>query len=208
MEFLKSMNWSSIYFNLQLIIAAAAVIAIVYKVFIYLINKVRSIILKIKNQCDTICKIQTMIPKIYEELTPNHGTSIKDKIDKIDKKVEENIKVTNLICHRQKWILDNREEPIFETDEKGNCTWVNEKYCQLVKHNMTYMLGHGWKNVVHENDRERVVQEWESAIQDKRGSTCSYQMVDSDGNIYHVVATATINDVYGYIGSIKILNKN
>lgn len=206
MDILKSINWSSFMFNLQLIITSVAVITIAFKCITFVYTKIKKGYLNIKTEYDKICKIHTMIPSIYSELTPNHGSSIKDKIDKIDKKVDENTKVTNLICHRQRWILDNRSEPIFECDSNGNCTWVNEKYCQLTKHNISHVIGNGWKNLIHEDDRERVVQEWQSAVEDKRSSTCTYRIVDTDGNIYQISATATINDMYGYIGTIKILN--
>lgn len=203
MEFFKSVNWSSVYFDLQLIIASAAVSVIVYKIFRYLYSKY----LKLKATCEEICSIHTMIPKIYSELSPNHGTSIKDKIDKIDKKVDENTRVTNQICLRQRWILDNRDEPIFECDVDGKCTWVNEKYCQLTKFNPSYLLEHGWKNVIHEDDRERVLNEWESALKDKRSSTCSYRIVDHERVVYHVTSIATVTEGHGYIGSIKVLSK-
>ena len=207
MDILKSINWSSFMFNLQLIITSAAVITIAFKCITFVYTKIKKGYLNIKTEYDKICIIHTMIPSIYSELTPNHGSSIKDKIDKIDKKVDENTKVTNLICHRQRWILDNRSEPIFECDINGNCTWVNEKYCQLTKHNISHFIGNGWKSMIHEEDRERVIQEWESAVEDKRSSTCTYRIVDADGNIYHISVISTINDIYGYIGTITILNK-
>ena len=207
MDILKSINWSSFMFNLQLIITSAAVITIAFKCITFVYTKIKKGYLNIKTEYDKICIIHTMIPSIYSELTPNHGSSIKDKIDKIDKKVDENTKVTNLICHRQRWILDNRSEPIFESDANGNCTWVNEKYCQLTKHNISHFIGNGWKSMIHEDDRERVIQEWESAVEDKRSSTCTYRIVDADGNIYHISVISTINDIYGYIGTITILNK-
>jgi PAS domain S-box-containing protein len=201
MEFLKSINLSNLYFDFQFIIAASAVSAILYKITKYLFSK-------IKQEYDGISKTHKMISFIYSELTPNHGSSIKDKIDKIDKKIEENTKITNQICHRQRWILDNRDEPIFECDTEGKCTWVNEKYCQITKYSESYFLGNGWRNIIHEDDRERVILEWDSAIEDKRNSTCSYRIVNRDGHVYHVLSTATRNDVYGYIGSIKILPKD
>lgn len=207
MDILKSINWSSFMFNLQLIITSVAVITIAFKCITFVYTKIKKGYLNIKTEYDKICKIHTMIPSIYSELTPNHGSSIKDKIDKIDKKVDETTKVTNLICHRQRWILDNRSEPIFECDANGNCTWVNEKYCQLTKHNISHFIGNGWKSMIHEEDRERVIQEWESAVEDKRSSTCTYRIVDADGNIYHISVISTINDIYGYIGTIKIINK-
>jgi len=203
----NSFDQASAYFNLQFILKLAAVSILLYKVIKYLYTKIKSGYLSIKKQYDELCKIHSMIPKIYSELTPNHGTSIKDKVDKIKEKVDENTKVTKQICLRQRWILDNREEPIFECDAEGKCTWVNEKYCQLTKFSPSNLLENGWKNVIHEDDREHVLDEWESALKDKRSSTCSFRIVDHDGVVYHVTSIATVTEDMGYIGSIRVLSK-
>jgi len=205
MEFFNNFNQSSVYF-LQFIIATVAVAGILYKSVKYFYVTIKSGYLSIKKQYDELCKINLMIPKIYAELTPNHGSSVKDKIDKIKENVDENTKVTKQICLRQRWILDNREEPIFECDADGKCTWVNEKYCQLTKFSPSYLLENGWKNVIHEDDRERVLNEWNSALKDKRSSTCSYRIIDHDRVVYYVTSIATVTENMGYIGSIKVLN--
>ena len=66
------------------------------------------------------------IIKIRKELTSNGGQSLKDYVAQIKTDVQANTDLTKTIMCRQRWILDNRSEPIFETDEKGNFTWVNE----------------------------------------------------------------------------------
>ena len=71
------------------------------------------------------------VKEILKEVKPNSGTSLKDHVDKINKQVSHDSNLIKTICTRQKWILDNRPEPIFECDTDGKCTWVNEKYCQL-----------------------------------------------------------------------------
>ena len=146
------------------------------------------------------------VKEILKEVKPNSGTSLKDKVDNIEKQVSRDSNLINTICIRQKWILDNRPEPIFECDTNGNCTWVNEKYCQLLQHDVDYFLGNGWKNGVHGEDLELVEREWERAIKDKRSSVSTHRLVDREGTVYHVKVTATRNDNYGYIGHIEVLD--
>jgi PAS domain S-box-containing protein len=103
-------------------------------------------------------------------------------------------------------MLDNRPEPIFECDTEGKCTWVNEKYCQLLKHDVDYFLGNGWKNGIFSEDLEMVEKEWARSIKDERSSVSIYRMIDREGTIYNVKAVATRNDNHGYIGHIEILD--
>ena len=146
------------------------------------------------------------IKEILSEVKPNSGTSLKDHISKIEKQVCHDSNLIQTICIRQKWLLDNRPEPIFECDSNGNCTWVNEKYCQLLKHDVEYFLNNGWKNGVHPEDLEYVEKEWEKTIKDKRSSVSTHRVVDREGTIYNVRVIATRNDNHGYIGHIEVLS--
>lgn len=171
----------------QIIVAGAAAIGILYGTFKYIFN------------------LNKNIKDILDEVKPNSGKSLKDQVIEIKEKVNKDSQTINIICSRQKWLLDNRPEPIFECDTSGSCTWVNEKYCQLLQHDIDYFKGNGWKNGIHNEDRRRVEEEWEKAIEDKRTSICEYRMVDREGTVYKVKATANRNENYGYIGHIEIL---
>ena len=147
------------------------------------------------------------IKDILEEVKPNGGKSLKDRVTAIQTQVNKDSDAINTICCRQKWLLDNRPEPIFECNTSGSCTWVNEKYCQLLQHDVEYFLGNGWKNGVHGEDLEHVEKEWDKAIRDKRSSISEHRVVDREGNIYNVKVTAIRNENYGYIGHIHILEE-
>ena len=144
---------------------------------------------------------------IFGELHTNHGSSLTDKINRIEAQLKENTRVTQLIMYRQRWLLDNREEPIFESGPEGECTWVNNKYCSLTGYKQDEFLQNGWHNVIHEHDRDRVIHEWESAIKGKRDSHSSYRMVSKDGTTYQVTATCTRNGELGYVGTISVEGK-
>ena len=111
----------------------------------------------LKTHDQLVNKIET----IYYEVTPNGGGSIKDKINKIDKELKENTEVTRTIFYRQRWILDQRDEPIFESGENGECLWVNNIYIKVFKKNKEEYLGEGWKNLIHSNDKDRVFKQWD-----------------------------------------------
>lgn len=197
---LQSIDWNQTRIYLEVICASFTVIGVLYRIFIHFWRK-------IKEEYNHIVKIHGMIEHIFAELTPNHGSSLKDKVNKIEKDVQENTDLTKKICSRQRWILDNRDEMIFECNDEGMCTWVNEKYCFLMQRDVSYFIDNGWKNAVHEEDRDRVSTEWEHAVKDKRGSQMIYRIVSKEGETYEVEAFATATDKFGYMGHIKILKK-
>lgn len=146
------------------------------------------------------------VTEILGEVKPNGGKSLKDRVTDIQKKVNKDSEMINTIFSRQKWILDSRPEPIFECNTSGSCTWVNEKYCQLLQHDVEYFKNNGWKNGIHIEDRERVEIEWEKAIKDCRSSISEHRLVDREGNIIKVKVIANRNEDQGYIGHIEVLD--
>lgn len=147
------------------------------------------------------------VNEILGEVKPNGGKSLKDRVTAIQSQVNKDSNSINTIYSRQKWILDNRPEPIFECNTSGSCTWVNEKYCQLLQHDVEYFKDNGWKNGIHNDDRQRVESEWERAIKDRRSSTSEHRLVDREGTVIPVRVTAIRNDDHGYIGRIEVIDK-
>jgi len=151
-------------------------------------------------------KLNKNVDEILSEVKPNGGKSLKDTVTAIRNQVDKDSNSINTICSRQRWILDNRPEPIFECNSSGSCTWVNEKYCQLLQHDIEYFKNNGWKNGIHLDDRERVENEWEKAIKDRRSSISEFRLINRTGNVIFVKSTAIRNDDLGYIGHIEVLD--
>jgi len=76
---------------------------------------------------DDIAALKVDLSKISSEFKTNGGKSLRDQINDLQSS-------TKTILYRQRWILDNREEPIFETDEHGNFTWVNDAFARTFEH--------------------------------------------------------------------------
>ena len=159
----------------------------------------------LKKQYERITSLHNKVDVIFKEVTPNGGCSIKDKINSLSQQMAENTQMTEKIFHRQRWILDNRDEPIFESSEDGKCIWVNSSYMKLLKRDNTYFIEHGWKNAIHESDRDRVVDNWNDCVKDGRMYEDDYKMVDVDGNIISVHCNAVKTHNNGYIGSLKVI---
>lgn len=148
------------------------------------------------------------IEAISKEFQPNHGSSLKDQINKIQLELFRNTELTEKISTRQKWIFDSEDMPIFESDNEGKCVWVNIAYLKLVNRDMQSLLGHGWKNVIAESERARVVANWEDCVKDGRDSEDTYHIVDSEGKVIKVFTAACKTGKFGYVGAIKIVKED
>jgi PAS domain-containing protein len=138
------------------------------------------------------------IDRIYQEVTPNGGSSLKDSVNRIETRqlIQE---------QRQHAYASQLTTPIFETDATGACTWVNKAYLDFVDANPEDVLGHGWINFIAYEDQHRVADSWASAIRDERAFRLEYMMVPPEGPTRVLGETTVIRDnngaVLGYIGS-------
>jgi len=140
---------------------------------------------------------------IFEEMTPNGGLSVKDKVDRMDKGL-------SLVQQIQEAMAADTKAALFRTDSSGDCVWVNRTYTKTVGRNISEVLGHGWINGIAQDERDSVVTEWYKSVDENREfsmefnfetpegkqtkSKCrSYKMVDCRG------------EVIGYFGHCDIL---
>ena len=142
------------------------------------------------------------IGKIRAELTSNSGKSLKDLVNKIKADVESNTDLTKTIMCRQRWILDNRAEPIFEADEEGNFTWVNEAFIKLTKRSCYDLLGNKWKNIIAEDERDSIFSHWDRAIKEKRNFEETIVITDKKGRSFSAMCIASIQEDGKYMGSL------
>lgn len=102
---------------------------------------------------------------------------------------------------------------IFHTDAAGLYTFVNDRYCELTGIEPDAALGDGWREIVHPEDRERVVDEWRSAANAGRAFALEYRMRSLAGATIWVDGKAeAVRDakgaVTGYIGSVHDLSES
>ncbi len=97
---------------------------------------------------------------------------------------------------------------IFRADPVGNCVYVNRRFEDLCGIPESVAMGRGWVDMVHPEDRERVVAEWEKAVAKEIPlSASTYRIVRSDGSVIWVSAKAApiLDDerVVGYVGNVE-----
>lgn len=96
---------------------------------------------------------------------------------------------------------------IFRTDATGKCLYVNERWCNIAGMSAEAASGYGWISAIHPDDRERVMNEWDRAVQYQRQSISEYRFQTKEQVITWILGHAQAErdqngDVLGYVGTI------
>lgn len=100
---------------------------------------------------------------------------------------------------------------IFCTDIEGNFTYVNERCCKIMGVTAEEILNKSWVHRLHSDDRDRVLQEWELAIEEKQPFHSEYRIIRPDETITWVLGQAIAEkqdnqeDIV-YVGTITDIN--
>lgn len=123
---------------------------------------------------DDLACVAGKLDYVVSELLPNGGSSIRDSLNRIESRQV-------LQDQRQRAILSDMSVGVFETDEFGQCIWVNRKYLRMTGRTLAEVSGSGWANILADEDRVRVVAGWTAAINEQREFEMEYRIVSPDG---------------------------
>jgi PAS domain S-box-containing protein len=96
---------------------------------------------------------------------------------------------------------------ILMSDADGSCTYANDTWCELSGLSLAETLGYHWRQVVHPDDREAVIEKWDASVRRQSPYVNEVRLVRPDGSIRHVLASGcpTHDDhgrVSGFIGTV------
>lgn len=154
---------------------------------------------------------------IGAQLEANGGHTLKDVVVDIQQKQKESASrqktalfQTNRLSARVLSILDNSPFRVWEADTEGNRTWANGAYLDLVGRTLAEIIGYGWVNVIHYDDRERVRLLWAQAILEQRVFDENYRLIHRTGKVIpcHTVARpfapdGTLTSWIAYVTPLK-----
>jgi len=97
---------------------------------------------------------------------------------------------------------------VFETDSAGNCTYVNDKWCELTGLDSVAAMGKGWAATLHPDDGLNVFREWNESVTEKRQFTMEYRFLRPNGKSVWVLGKssallAASGEIQGYVGTIS-----
>jgi two-component system, sensor histidine kinase and response regulator len=79
---------------------------------------------------------------------------------------------------------------IFVADDQGSTSYINKRWLEMADASEVEAMGFGWKEYIHPNDRERVMNEYLSAVAARTLFTCHYRIVTKTGRCTRVETIA------------------
>ena len=115
-------------------------------------------------------QLMESVQDIKKELTTNGGSSIKDTVNRIDRRQV-------MLDKRSKAIFYNIEKAILEVDESGNILWANEQFHNVM--GTKNLKGLDWVSYIDEPQRENFLREFESCSEKLR--ELKFETVSTEG---------------------------
>jgi PAS domain S-box-containing protein len=96
---------------------------------------------------------------------------------------------------------------IFQTDNKGECLFVNPHWSEIAGLSQEEASGEGWVSALHPEDRDRVFSEWYDAAAQGREFAMEYRFCTPEGKVSWVFGNAIAirnrtGEITGYLGSL------
>lgn len=122
---------------------------------------------------------------VSRELMPNHGTSLRDSINRIEKLV-------TISSQRHRAVLHELGTSAWEADADGNFQWGSRSFLQLCDRTNEELMDNGWANCISPEDREFVWKEWKTAVIEERDLDVRFRLIRPNGELIcvHVHAYA------------------
>lgn len=122
-------------------------------------------VLKLVNNQDLFTE---SVKELRKELMTNGGNSLKDSIIELKKICKVIDKRQRIIEQRTRASMHYNEVALFETDNEGRLIWNNIHLHKFIGDSNLFLEGYDWINIVNEEDRNSVLQEFKSCIEMNR----------------------------------------
>lgn len=168
-----TLNIHQFFVLLGQVAAALTAAGVVYR---FVIRPVASTLRK-------ITAVYEKVDRLSIEFQRNGGGSLRDAIDRIEA-------TTMKQDERQRILLGIVPFGIAETTSEGKLVFANRTYLRWTEREEREVLGDGWVNVIHPEDRERVRNEWDEAWRSHRAYEGHFRMISQTGEAFPVFCRA------------------
>lgn len=147
-----------------------------------------------------------ILDSIAEQFKPNHGSSLFDKIKRIEDGLISNQQVSKLI-------LETSILGIYQCDKDGICIWANNAILEIFGLSINEMLGNGWLISIIPEQRIKVWDYWIECNIKKIPYENQYTIYNTKLNKYFLIETIAKpcydneDNVIGYLGTVKIIKE-
>jgi len=108
---------------------------------------------------------------------------------------------------RYRLLTDLSPVGIFQTDPQGGYSMVNPRWQDLTGMSEAAALGSGWRDALHEDDRDGVIEAWQDSVSGRRSFTAEFRLRRADDGLTWVLGQAVPQIVEngtlaGFIGTL------
>jgi diguanylate cyclase (GGDEF)-like protein/PAS domain S-box-containing protein len=104
---------------------------------------------------------------------------------------------------RARTLADSAPVGIFETDDAGGCSYVNDRYCEIFGRPRDQLLGSAWEAAVHPGDIDMLRRGWQEAVAARRELVKEHRILLPSGGERWVVGRAVpLPGCRGWIGTV------
>lgn len=146
---------------LGIILTILSILGILSALSVWIYNHIW---IPLKNMYNVIYSNKAFVEKVMYNLSPNGGNSLVDKVNRIDGKLDQILNVAKVIEKKQKTDRHLSSQPIYECDENGYATFLNDSLLEILGMSLEEALGYGWVKAVRPFDQERILVEWKLAV--------------------------------------------
>lgn len=108
------------------------------------------------------------VAAIRKEVFPNGGSSLRDAVNSTSHTVREMSRAVAMSIAQNRSLAEQMETGMFEGDANGLIVWANRSLRQVTGLRMEQIVGSGWVNAVHDDDRRRIENDWAMAMHNQR----------------------------------------
>lgn len=154
--------------------------------------------------------IREALERIQEELKPNHGSSIKDVVNRIEYKISAVATKLNVVVTGLDIVSDTLNICRFAADHKGKINFVNKSMRELIgsTDDFAWAFGDAWTNAVYKDDREAAIEEWQRCVNSKIEYHDTFRVVHiKTGEVIEVTSHAKVirngaGEIEGWVGVV------
>ncbi|MBD2325435.1 PAS domain S-box protein [Alkalinema sp. FACHB-956] len=130
----------------------------------------------------------------------------------LEQRVQERTDALHQSERRYATLTEHSPVGIFRADAQGNSLYHNPKWLEMAGQSSADSTGANWEEAIHPLDRERVIREWCTAVQNQQGFFSEYRLQKPDGTVTWVVGQAVSEQddqgqVLGYVGTVTDISR-
>ncbi|MGI0492694.1 PAS domain S-box protein [Alkalinema pantanalense CENA528] len=125
----------------------------------------------------------------------------------LEQRVQERTEALRQSEHRYATLTEYAPVGIFRTDAAGNSLYHNPKWLEMAGLLLENPPSNNWEQAIYSLDRDRVIQEWQTAVQNQQPFTSEYGLQKPDGTVTWVMGQAVPErddqgHILGYVGTV------